>query len=151
MELSISHLERPPKTCVNSLSPYACPKTESFKQAHTKERRFFFAAEGGPDPCGKTGAIEDPFLDPAQKLTGLREQRKRGTSIWALTQRTALFRFRMWPRPLWAHTSTRGSILRSGSNVLGLRYRNNYIYSYRQCCQYIKLLRNTCTQTCTCL
>ena len=58
----------------------------------TRKERPCFAAERGLDRLGHTS---------------LR------MVYWRHTKGTALFCCRMWPRPAWAHTSTRGSVFRS--------------------------------------
>ena len=60
----------------------------------TRKERPCFAAERGLDRLGHTSL---------------------GTGYWGHTKGTALFCCRMRPRPLWAHTSTRGSIFFPGA------------------------------------
>ena len=85
---------------VGKISPsYPDPRSAGRRSrrftASTHKERPCFAAECGPDRFGHT---ETP--------DGLEQTHTR----------TALFCCRMWSRPLWAHTSTRGSIFRSGFN-----------------------------------
>ena len=130
VELQISHPEKPPKTSVKNL------KVDKHAQNHRKciaatqkERRAVLLQNVDPDSFGHPRALEGPyFFIRVPRLTSSRincphKQRRRcfaagygrdpvGTQgpwmFWGRhTQRTALFRCRMWPRFLWAHTSTR--------------------------------------------
>ena len=61
-------------------------------RAATRKERPCFAAECGLGRLGHTGTPD-----------GLEQPHEKNGPVW----------LRMWPRPFWAHTSTRGSIFRS--------------------------------------
>ena len=118
--------EKPPKTCV-------LKRAQDHRKLNgsTQRERRYFAAECGPDFFGDTRALEAPFFDPGSKV-----HTKKATVLlqnvaptpwahrdpgWFRAATHNVFCCRMWPRPLWAHTSTRGSIFRSGVKHVGFK------------------------------
>ena len=68
-----------------------------------------------------------------------------GWFIWGTRKERALFCCRMWPRPLWAHTSTRGSIFFArGLRGRGLGNDLTYKITIRKPFQLLNLLVNGC-------